>query len=80
MLDDLDQELTARGHQFVRYADDIMVYVQSERAGERVMASTRKFIGKRLKLRVNAAKTAVAPATVCPFLGFGFFIRGGRSR
>jgi len=77
MLDDLDQELSVRGHQFVRYADDIMIYVKSERAGKRVMQSTRAFVEKRLKLRVNEAKSAVAPATVSPFLGFGFFLRDG---
>lgn len=77
MLDDLDQELSGRGHQFVRYGDDIMIYVQSERAGERVMKSTRTFIEKRLKLRVNEAKSAVAPASARPFLGFGFFLRNG---
>jgi RNA-directed DNA polymerase len=77
MLDDLDKELSERGHQFVRYADDLMIYVKSERAGERVMQSTRAFAQKRLKLRVNEAKSAVAPATVSPFLGFGFFLRDG---
>jgi len=75
ILDDLDKELSGRGHQFVRYADDIMIYVQSERAGERVMASTRTFVEKRLKLRVNEAKSAVAPATSRPFLSFAFFLR-----
>jgi len=77
MLDDLDKELAARGHQFVRYADDIMIYVQTERAAERVIKSTRAFVEKRLKLRVNEAKSAVAPATTRPFLGFAFFLRGG---
>ena len=77
MLDDLDQELTARGHQFVRYADDIMIYVKSKRAGERVMESTKGFVEKRLKLRVNEQKSAVAPATSRSFLGFGFFLRDG---
>jgi RNA-directed DNA polymerase len=77
MLDDLDQELTQRGHCFVRYADDLMIYVQSERAGERVMAGTRRFVGQKLKLRVNEAKSAVAPASARPFLGFAFFRRHG---
>lgn len=77
MLDDLDQELSRRGHQFVRYADDIMIYAKSERAAERVMQSTRTFVQKRLKLRVNEAKSAVAPATARPFLGFAFFLRAG---
>jgi len=77
MLDDLDKELSERGHQFVRYADDIMIYVKSERAGERVIKSTRTFVEKRLKLHVNEAKSAVAPATSRPFLGFAFFLRAG---
>jgi group II intron reverse transcriptase/maturase len=77
MLDDLDKQLSERGHQFVRYADDLMIYAKSERAGERIMASTRRFVEKRLKLRVNEAKSAVAPATTRPFLGFAFFLRDG---
>jgi RNA-directed DNA polymerase len=80
MLDDLDRELERRGHRFVRYADDLRVYVRSERAGQRVMASTATFIEQRLKLRVNRHKSAVAPATTRPFLGFGFYRRGGRVR
>lgn len=77
MLDDLDRELAQRGHRFVRYADDLRIYVRSRRAGERVMAGTREFVQKRLKLRVNEAKSAVAPATTRPFLGFMFFRRDG---
>lgn len=77
MLDDLDHELSGRGHKFVRYADDIMIYVRSKRAGERVMKSTKKFVEKRLKLQVNEAKSAVAPARTRPFLGFGFYLRNG---
>jgi RNA-directed DNA polymerase len=78
MLDDLDAELERRGHRFVRYADDLRVYVQSERAGQRVMASITTFIEQRLKLRVNRRKSAVAWATTRPFLGFGFYRRGGQ--
>jgi group II intron reverse transcriptase/maturase len=78
MLDDLDRELEQRGHRFVRYADDLMVYVGSERAGQRVMASITQYIEARLKLRVNRDKSAVAPATKRPFLGFGFFVREGK--
>ena len=59
MLDVLDKELVRRGHRFVRYADDCNVYVRSRRAGERVMASVSRFVASRLKLRVNAAKSAV---------------------
>jgi len=60
MLDVLDKELERRGHRFVRYADDCNIYVQSRRAGERVMASVERFLTGRLKLKVNSAKSAVA--------------------
>jgi RNA-directed DNA polymerase len=60
VLDELDQELARRGHRFVRYADDAKVYVRSERAGRRVMASLTGFIERRLRLKVNRAKSAVA--------------------
>jgi RNA-directed DNA polymerase len=80
MLDDLDWELERRGHRFVRYADDVMVYVESNRAGQRVMQSTTRFVEQRLKLRVNAEKSAVAPAGTQAFLGFAFYYRGGKVR
>jgi RNA-directed DNA polymerase len=73
MLDDLDRELERRGHRFVRYADDTRVYVRSERAGQRVMESITQFVERRPKLRVNADKSAVAPALERPLLGFQFF-------
>ena len=72
MLDVLDKELEKRGHRFVRYADDCNVYVRSQRAGERVMASVEQFLAKRLKLKVNKAKSAVARPSVRKFLGFSF--------
>lgn len=78
MLDDLDWELEKRGHRFVRYADDVMVYVKSRRGGQRVMQSTTRFIEQRLKLRVNAEKSALAPATTRAFLGFVFYRRDGK--
>jgi len=70
VLDELDQELSQRGHRFVRYADDCNIYVRSERAGNRVMESVRSFIEKRLRLRVNAEKSAVARPEERHFLGF----------
>jgi len=70
VLDELDQELARRGHRFVRYADDANIYVRSERAGQRVMASITTFIEKRLRLKVNAAKSAVARPEERHFLGF----------
>jgi RNA-directed DNA polymerase len=76
MLDVLDKELEKRGHRFVRYADDCNIYVRSQRAGERVMAGIERFLEKRLKLKVNTAKSAVAEPSVRKFLGFSF--TGGR--
>ena len=70
VLDELDQELARRGHRFVRYADDANIYVRSERAGQRVMASVKSFIERRLRLRVNEAKSAVARPEERHFLGF----------
>lgn len=70
VLDELDWELARRGHRFVRYADDANVYVQSERAGIRVMASLRRFIQGRLRLKINPAKSAVARPADRHFLGF----------
>jgi len=69
MLSDLDRELERRGHRFVRYADDCNIYVSSPRAGERVMAGITGFIERRLKLKVNKAKSAVARAGRRKFLG-----------
>ena len=70
MLDDLDKELEKRGHRFVRYADDCNIYVKTERAGQRVMSSVRQFLEKKLKLKVNEKKSAVARVGKRKFLGF----------
>lgn len=70
VLDELDRELEERGHRFVRYADDANVYVRSEQAGQRVMASLTSFIERRLRLKVNANKSAVAKPEERHFLGF----------
>src|SRR5258708_3245881 len=72
VLDELDRELEHRGHRFVRYADDCNIYVRSERAGQRVMASISRFITQKLKLKVNEAKRAVARPKERKFLGFSF--------
>jgi len=69
LLDELDRELERRGHSFCRYADDCNIYVHSQRAGERVMASVTQFLAKKLKLRVNQAKSAVARPFERKFLG-----------
>jgi len=72
LLDDLDRELEGRGHRFVRYADDLMVLVKSERAGQRVKANLTKYLDRRLKLSVNEKKSQVAKIEQCVFLGFTF--------
>lgn len=72
MLDDLDRELERRGHRFVRYADDCNIYVRTERAGQRVMEGISAFITKKLKLKVNREKSAVAAPWQRKFLGFSF--------
>jgi len=70
LLDELDKELERRGHRFVRYADDFQVYVKSEAAGERVMASLENFLRKRLRLKVNRKKSAVGRPWKRKFLGY----------
>jgi RNA-directed DNA polymerase len=72
LLDELDRELERRGHRFVRYADDCNIYVRSERAGQRVMASVTRFVERKLRLKVNAEKSAVARPQQRKFLGFSF--------
>jgi RNA-directed DNA polymerase len=70
LLDDLDKELERRGHAFCRYADDCNIYVRTRRAGDRVMASITRFLTERLRLKVNAAKSAVDRPWVRTFLGY----------
>jgi RNA-directed DNA polymerase len=70
LLDELDKELERRGHRFVRYADDVNVYVRSRRAGERSMASLERFLWKRLRLRINREKSAVDRPWRRKFLGY----------
>src|SRR5437667_2366210 len=72
VLDELDRELERRKHRFVRYADDCNIYVRSQREGQRVMSSVTGFLTRRLKLKVNEAKSAVARPVERKFLGFSF--------
>ena len=78
MLDDLDRELWGRGHRFVRYADDLRVFVRSERAAQRVFESVCGVIERRLKLKVNREKSSIRHAAQATLLGFGFFFDGPR--
>ena len=70
LLDDLDKELERRGHGFVRYADDFIILVKSEQAGERVMLSVQRFLEQKLKLKVNQDKSQVRSTNKTNFLGF----------
>ena len=78
LLDELDKELENRGHSFCRYADDCNIYVRSERAGKRVMASVERFISTRLRLKVNQSKSAVAKPETRHFLGFRLLATDGK--
>jgi RNA-directed DNA polymerase len=73
VLTELDRKLEERGHRFVRYADDCNIYVRSERAARRVLASTKRYVEERMRLRVNEAKSAVDLAVRRQFLGFSFY-------
>jgi RNA-directed DNA polymerase len=77
LLDDLDKELERRGHRFCRYADDCNIYVRSQAAGERVLASVTRFLEGVLRLRVNQEKSAVAKTEERKFLGYRL-LSGGR--
>ena len=70
VLDELDKELEKRGLRFVRYADDCVIFVRSERAANRVMKSVSKFIEKKMRLKVNREKSAVRRPWECKYLGF----------
>ena len=73
MLDDLDKELERRGHQHCRFADDFNIYVKSERADIRVMASIEQFLWKKLKLPINQQKSKVLRSRYHTFLGYAFY-------
>jgi len=77
LLDEFDKELERRGHCFCRYADDCNIYVYSLKAGERVLESVTRFLEKRLKLKVNRHKSAVAFVQERKFLGYRL-LSGGK--
>ncbi len=78
VLNQLDWELNTRGHRFVRYADDFVVFVKSQQAGERVMHSLQRYIGNTLRLKVNTQKSAVDRPWNRTFLGFTFSRKGSK--
>jgi RNA-directed DNA polymerase len=77
VLDELDQEVARRGLRFVRYADDVNIFVRSERAGRRVMSSLRRFLEQRLRLQLNEEKSATRRPDQVHFLGFCFTCKDG---
>lgn len=77
VLDELDKELEKRGHSFCRYADDCNIYVKSERAGQRIMASLIIFIEQKLKLKVNRKKSGVRHCSKVKYLGYTILPGGG---
>ncbi len=80
VLDELDKELERRGHKFVRYADDFVIYFKSRKAAERVKESITKFITVRLKLKVNEEKSAISRPWLRKFLGFTFISMYGKTK
>lgn len=80
MLNELDKELELRGHRFVRYADDLVIFTKSKRSSNRVLTSIVSFIEKKLQLKVNKQKTKVAYISRIKFLGYSFYVNKGEAR
>ena len=79
MLNELDKKLEERGHPFVRYADDMMIFCKSRKAAERTLANIKPFIEKKLFLKLNEEKTKIRyiGSSDVKFLGFGFYAEKG---
>lgn len=80
MLNECDHELERRGHRFVRYADDMMIFCKSQKAAQRTLGNITQFIERKLFLRVNREKTQVADIRNVRFLGYGFYVQKGEGR
>ncbi len=80
MLNELDKELEHRGHRFVRYADDLVIFTKSKRSASRVLTSIVLFIEEKLYLKVNKEKTKVAYVSRIKFLGYSFYVNKGKGR
>src|SRR5690606_28090907 len=80
MLNELDKELEGRGLRFVRYADDSLIFVKSEKAADRVMKSIVRFIEDKLGLIVNSEKSKISRPKELKFLGFGYYYDGKNKR
>ena len=80
MLNELDKELERRGHSFVRYADDLVIFCKSKRSAERTLGNIVPFIEKKLFLKVNREKTRDAYISRIKFLGYSFYVYKGEGR
>ena len=80
MLNELDKELERRGHKFVRYADDCIIFCKSGKAAERTMRNIVPFITNKLFLKVNLEKSMVAHVSKVKYLGYGFYRHKGKCR
>lgn len=80
MLNELDRELTRRGHRFVRYADDCMIFCRSRKSAERTLRNIIPFIEGKLFLKVNRKKTSVAHISKVKYLGYAFYRYKGKCR
>ena len=80
MLNELDKELTKRGHRFVRYADDVIIFCKSKKSEERILKNITPFIKEKLFLKVNRDKTGIAHISKIKFLGYGFYRYKGKCR
>ena len=80
MLNELDKELTCRGHRFVRYADDCMIFCKSRKSAERTLRNIIPFIEEKLFLKINRKKTGVAHISKVKYLGYAFYCYKGKCR
>ena len=80
MLNELDKELTRRGHRFVRYADDCMIFCKSRKSAERTLENITPFIEGKLFLKVNREKTCVSHISKVKYLGYSFYNYRGKCR
>jgi hypothetical protein len=80
MLNELDKELEKRGHPFVRYADDMVIFCKSKRSAERTLANIVPYIENKLFLKVNREKTTTAYISKIKFLGYSFYVTKGEGR
>ena len=80
MLNELDKELTHRGHRFVRYADDCMIFCKSKKSAERTLNNIVPYIEEKLFLKINRTKTCVAHVSRVKYLGYSFYRYKGKCR